>query len=304
MLPLLDFKHIPTMSKIAFVWFGISGMYGHWNDGLYWAMKEIAKKNDVTYHEPTDEIPEDAFVFFWEAACTANSKDGAMYKRIQNLPNEKALLFAGGPIQKEWVDNFDHVFVESKINLDEFTSLGVPCSTAFGVNTDMFKPMNLEKKWDGIHQGTSASWKRQWLGAEAFKEKMLLAGRFQETDQFPFTESARLGATVLPEQPYPEVAKLLNTSHCLIQTADFWGGGQRATLEAMACDVPVICMSDSPKNREYVEESGFGEVSEPSAPQIREAFNRIMANPPKGGRDYVLSKWTHKHYAENLMSIL
>lgn len=290
--------------KVAFIWYGITGRYGHWNDGLYWAMKELEKEYEVTYHEPTDEIPEDAIVLFWEAPCTLAGQNHAWYKRVQDLPNKKALLFAGGPIKKEWVEGFDHVFVESKINLDEFTALGVPCSTAFGVNAEMFKPMGVEKKWDAIHQGTSASWKRQWLGAEAFGEKMLLVGRFQAEDPFPFQESERLGATVLPEQPYEEVARLLNASRVLAQTADYWGGGQRATLEAMACDVPVICMTDSPKNREYVEESGFGEVVEPSAPQIKAAFERIQANPPQGGRDYVLSKWTHHHYAENLMKVI
>lgn len=290
--------------KIAFVWFGIRGRYGQWSDGLYWAMKEIEKKHEVTYHEPTDEIPEDALVLFWEAACTSNGPDGAMYKRVQRLPNKKCLLFAGGPIKKEWVDGFDHVFVESKVNLDEFIALGVPCSTAFGVNADMFKPMDLEKKWDGIHQATSASWKRQWLGAEAFKEKFLVVGRFQESDQFPFKESERLGATVLPEQSYEEVAKLINQSRAMIQTSSEWGGGQRATLEAMACDVPVICMKDSPKNREYVEESGFGCICEPSSPHIRQAFDQMMQNPPRGGRDYVLSKFTHYHYAGNLLKVI
>lgn len=291
-------------NKIAFVWFGISGMYGHWSDGLYWAMKEIEKMCDVTYHEPTDlNIPEDAYIFFWEAACTAASKDGEMYRRIQRLPNKKALLFAGGPIRKEWVQGFDHVYVESRINLEEFQSIGVPCSTAFGVNTDMFKPMNLPKIWDAIHHGASASWKRQWIGAEAFKDKMLVVGRFQETDQFPFNESRRLGAEVREQVPYSDVSVLINQSKCLAQTSDYWGGGQRATLEALACDVPVICMTDSPKNREYVEESGFGEVVEPSAINLVEALKRIEQNPPKGGREYVLSKWTHKHYAENLLKI-
>jgi glycosyltransferase involved in cell wall biosynthesis len=290
--------------KIAFVWFGITGRYGDWHDGLHYAMKEIEKHHTVTYHEPTDSIPEDAYVFFWEACCTINSKDGAMYRRIQSLPNKKALLFAGGPIQKEWVDGFDHVFVESKINLDEFTELGVPCSTAFGVNTDMFKPMKLPKVWDGIHHGASASWKRQWLAAEALKEKMLVVGRFQEEDPFPFQESARLGAEVLPQQPYAKVAELINQSKALIQTANYWGGGQRATLEALACDVPVICMSDSPKNREYVEESGYGFVVDPQPHHIKSAMERLPTLKPGAGREYVLSKWTHLHYAENLMKIL
>lgn len=288
--------------RIAFIWYGITGRFGHWNDGLYWAMKEIEKTHDVTYHEPGEVIPEDAIVLFWEALCTRVSKDAEAFEKVMSLPNKKYLLFAGGPVKKEWAEGFEHIFVESKINLEEFQALGIPCSTAFGVNADMFKPMHLVKVWDGMHHGASASWKRQWLGAEAFKDKMLVIGRFQESDPFPFNESKRLGAEVRSEVPYSEVAVLLNQSHALIQTSEFWGGGQRATLEALACDIPVICMTDSPKNREYVEESGCGEVVEPSVPQIREALERIKANPRTGGRDYVLSKWTHFHYRDALLA--
>lgn len=289
--------------KIAFTWQGISGRYGHWGDGLYHAMQDL-KEYEVTYHEPQDEIPEDAVVLYWEAPCTIGGKDAHNYKRIQSLPNKKALLFAGGPIQKDWVAGFDHVFVESKINKDEFDALGVPNSTAFGVNTDVFKPMNLPKKWRGIHPATCASWKRQWLGAEAFGKDMLLCGRYQQEDPYPFNRSRELGAEVLDEQSYDELARLYNQSVALIQTSEYWGGGQRATLEALACGIPVICTEDSPKNREYVEESGYGLVVPPEVGAIRQALEEVSTWNDTKGRDYVLSKWTHKHYADNLRAWL
>ena len=47
------------------------------------------------------------------------------------------------------------------------------------------------------------------------------------------------------------------------------------TLEAMACGVPVVCMEDSPKNREYVEESGFGKVVYPNKEEIKRAVEEI-----------------------------
>ena len=60
-------------------------------------------------------------------------------------------------------------------------------------------------------------------------------------------------------------------------------------------------MTDSPKNREYVEESGYGLVIEPDANKIRQAVEEIKTwEPSTKGRDYVLSKWTHYHYAEAL----
>lgn len=286
--------------KISFIWQGINGRYGHWKDGLWLAMKHLEKEFDVTYHEPTENIPEDAIVIYWEAPCTINSKDRENYNRIKNLPNKKMLLFAGGPLKKEWVEGFDIVCVESEINAKECEEQGIPHITAFGINEEIFKPTNLEKIYDGIHQGTCASWKRQWLVAEAIGSKGIVVGRFQDTDPYPFKRCEELGTTVLPEQPYEKIAELLNQSLCLLQTSDFWGGGQRATLEAMACNIPVVCMEDSPKNREYVEESGLGLVVPPDPQHIKMAVEEIRNWDKKSGRDYVMSKWTSKHYASKL----
>lgn len=290
--------------RIAFVWFGISGRYEIWKDGLYRAMKRIEEVHEVKYFEPTDDI--EAFnpdvVLFWEALCTSQSKDKAMWDRVVNLPYKKALLFAGGPIKAEWATPFDHIFVESKLNKDEFDALGISNSTAFGINEDIFYPEKLEKIYDGMHHGTCASWKRQWLVGESIGSKGIVVGRYQETDPTPFKRCKELGVTVLDEKQPEEIRTLLNQSHTCLQTSEYWGGGQRCTLEALACDVPVICMTDSPKNREYVEESGCGLVVEPNAQNISDAVHIIKATDyGTRGSDYVKSKWTSKHYADNLL---
>jgi glycosyltransferase involved in cell wall biosynthesis len=292
----MDRKHI------AFVWQGISGRYGIWKDGLWSAMQMIEKTHDVTYHEPTDDIPEDAIVLYWEAPCTILGKDSDNYKRIQNLPNKKALLFAGGRIEREWLNGFDWIFVESKINDEELNALDIPHSIAFGINEQIFYPEPLEKAYDGMHHGTCASWKRQWLVGESVGSTGLVVGRFQETDSTPFNRCKELGTTVLAEKQPEEIRTLINQSWTCLQTSEYWGGGQRCTLEALACNVPVICMTDSPKNREYVEESGCGLVVEPNAQSIRDAV-AISKSTDWGtrGRDYVFSKWTSKHYANNLL---
>jgi glycosyltransferase involved in cell wall biosynthesis len=290
-------------SKIAFIWQGITGRYGIWKDGLYAAMKRLEKEYEVTYHEPQDDIPSDAVVLYWEAPCTINSpKDSHNYRRVMNLPNKKILLFAGGQVQKEWVRGFDMVCVESKINKDEFNAIGVRNLTAFGINEKIFKPKPLQKIYDGIHHGTCASWKRQWLVGEALGSKGVVVGRDQAEDPFPFRRCRELGCTVLSEKDPTEVCDLINQSHTCVQTSDYWGGGQRCTLEAMACNVFPIVMTDSPKNREYVEESGFGTVCEPSADAIRKAVHEATTSNATAlnGRKYIMSKWTSKHYADNL----
>lgn len=289
--------------KIAFVWQGISGRYGHWDDGLKKAMQLIATEHEVSYHEPQEHIKDVDVILYWEAPCTIVGKDKMNYLNILTNPTPKALLFAGGPIKKEWIDGFDMVFVESQINADECEDIGIPHRLAFGVNTDIFYPRSIEKIYDGMHQATCASWKRLDLFARALKDKGVVCGRDQETDPNGFIECRKQGVTLLPEQPYGEVAKLLNQSHTMVQTSEYWGGGQRATLEAMACGIPPIVMSDSPKNREYVEESGFGAVVDPVEKEIQDMVYTFKANPidPMRGVKYIENKFTSAHYAVSLL---
>ena len=89
-------------------------------------------------------------------------------------------------------------------------------------------------------------------------------------------------------------------SRTSVNTASLWGGGQRMTLESMACNILPIVMKDSPKNIEYVEESGFGWVVEPNADAIRNAVEKLKDTKTTMGVDYIMSKWTSKHYADNL----
>ena len=292
--------------KINFCWTnGVRSkeVFDHWRDGLWAAMKLIEKEHDVQYFEPDDDLPDADWSLLWEAPVTHDSQeDGHKYRKFVSGKGKKALLFAGGPIKEQWVRGFDHVFVESQINEDEFNAIGVKNSRAFGVNTDIFKPMVVPKTHTTVTHGACAGWKRQYLVCEAMGDKALVFGRFQEHDPYNFNRCRECQATVLDQQPYEEAAKLINSAHVSVNCAEYWGGGQRATLEAMACDIPVVFMDDSPKNREYIEESGVGVVCHPSAPAIREAVESLI--PISGGRDYVLKKWTPEHYKNAILNAL
>lgn len=293
--------------RIAFVWTnGIKdkAVFDHWNDGLRGAMRILEQEHEVTYHEPYEDLPTVDWILFWEAPCTINSEFGDSYKKVMNSSQKKALLFAGGQIKYEWVSGFDHVFVESKINKDEFDALGIRNSTAFGVNTDIFKPLDIEKTHLTVTHGTCAGWKRQHLVCQAFGERALVFGRPQPSDSYCFDECKKCNSTVLLGQTYEETNRLLNTAEVAVNCADYWGGGQRATLEAMACDLPVVVMNDSPKNREYVEESGCGYITNPDPESIRTAVYTAIQHRKKKSRDYVMSKWTPKHYAEAILNAL
>lgn len=293
--------------RVHFVWQGVSdpNVLGHWNDGLCSAMNIIAQTHDVSFREPWDDLSDADLILYWEAPCTLNGPNAQHYKKVMETPIRKALLFAGGPIKPEWVKGFDMVFTESQINDDEFAELGIPFIRAFGINSGIFEPLHLKKEYDAVHHGTFASWKRQWLLAQALGEKALIFGARQATDTRPWDDSEKFGATLMEKQSYVATNYLINQAHCLVNCADFWGGGQRTTLEAMSAGLPVIVMSDSPKNIEYVEASGAGIIVKPEPDRIKEAVQEIKKwtiNDIMRGREYVLNNWTPRHYANSLLS--
>lgn len=297
--------------RIAFCWTGgvrDKARFDHWNDGLRAAMRLIEKEHTVTYHEPDEDLPEVDWILYWEAPCTYTSEVwGDAYKKVMNSPQKKALFFAGGPIQEEWVRGFDHIFVESRVNKEEFDALGIKNSTAFGVNTDIFYPIPGKKKHKTVTHGTCASWKRQWLVAEAMGSDALIFGADQATDPYAFVRSRELGAKVLLEQSYEETNRLLNLTEVGVNCADKWGGGQRSTLECMAIGLPVVVMNDSPKNIEYIEGAGVGEICNPNGPDIRRAVGYAMAYTQEQRdqiQQYVMDNWTHVHYKNAILRIL
>lgn len=297
--------------KIVFFWFGLDGRYAYkWRDGLYAAMKLLEKDNDVRYYDVNPKTISEVYdfqpdvVLFWEAPVTQRGKDAEMWNSVCALPFPKALLFAGGPLKAIDVKDFDLVFTESQINDEDCEREGIPYKRAFGVNTQIFKP-EVNKKipiiWDAFMAATFAEWKRHDLFAQAVGNKGCVAGRLQEHDRNGYNECMKRGVSVLEEQSAEEVARLMQESVCVLNTSSYWGGGQRCTLEAMACGVPVIVMSDAPKNREFVEASGGGVVCEPDAESIRAAIQEITPYMGTQGLEYVQHYWTEKHYAEALL---
>lgn len=290
--------------RLAFLWQGFDGRYGQWHDGLWAAMQLISKEHDVRYFDfPLESIHEfnPDIVLYWEAPSTLKGQHADNYRSVIDLPYKKALLFAGGPVEPMTCYGFDLYFVESRINEEEFERLGLPWKRAFGTNTQVFKPERTVKTHKGFLQATFAGWKRQDLFAEALGQDGVVAGRTQEHDRDGYNACVKYGVKILPEQPVEVVARLINQSKAVVNTAAYWGGGQRCTLEAMACGVPVIVMADSPKNREYVDESGAGIVVEPNARDIQKAFEELTPEMGKRGVEYVKSKWTERSYADAIL---
>lgn len=294
--------------RIAFIWQGFDGRYGVWRDGLWAAMQLIEKEHEVKYFDfpliGMEEFNPDV-VLYWEAPCTINGKNADNYKAVCALPYRKALLFAGGPLKAMDVKDFDLVFVESEVNVDDCERQGIPYKKAFGTNTQIFKPERMTKYHDGFMAATFAGWKRHELFAEALGSKGTVAGRQQQFDTHGYNQCKKLGVTIFNEMSAENVAHTINASYSVVNTSNAEGGGQRCTVEGMACGVPVIVMSDSPKNCELVRASGGGIICEPTSDAIFDAVQEAKLHSDlygSSGLAYIKSHLTEKHYADAIIA--
>lgn len=291
--------------RIALAWNGVIRREGWWKDGLWAAMKEIEKQHEVRYFDfPLEGINEfnPDIVLYWEAPVTQRGPDAWNWFAITELPYPKALLFAGGPLKSIDVVDFDLVFVESQINVEDCEREGIPHRKAFGVNTQIMCPQNVPIRYEAIHHGTFAEWKRQDLFAQTMGDKGLCLGKVQVHDRNGYNECLKRKVTVIDEVKPEEVSLYINASRCVLNTSSFWGGGQRCTLEGMACGKPVLVMSDSTKNCEYVQESDGGLICEPTKESILENLAKVTPEMGVKAYEYIQSKYTEKHYANAILN--
>lgn len=217
---------------------------------------------------------------------------------LADYPCKKAICYSGGRFT-DYLHVPDVIFVESKTYLDWFKSMGKNVIQAFGTNTEIFKPTKQPKIIDAYFPATGAAWKRHALFAEAMGKRGLVSGWWQPHEPQCLEACVDKGVAVLHHQMPESVNYLYNLAHTVLITSSDVGGSQRSVLEAMACGVPPIVMSDSTMTTEYVKEAGFGIIVDPEPEKIREAVDNLLKNPqdPKKGVEYIKNKYTAGHYA-------
>ena len=286
-------------------------------DGFITALKILSQEWDIKYYrlgkdcviyhpylpviqEPTPEgianavlnDKPDAILFFRDFTSPTTQ-----FLKGKGIP--MAICLTGGTF-REQIDAFDLVFVESEVYKQEFERLGKRVIKAFGVNTELFKPIEQPKIWDAIFPATFANWKRHSIFTEAMGDKGLACGwmyQDHETENWQMCQDK--GTMILPHLSHKAIAYLLNASKTCVITSDSTGGSQRTVLEAMACNIPVIVMQDSDKTTEYVRDCGTGDIINADPDSIRKAVER-WKDKEVNTRDWVIENYSAEIYAQKL----
>ena len=210
-----------------------------------------------------------------------------------------AICLTGGKFRNN-IDAYDLVFVESEVYKREFEQLGKRVIKAFGVDTDLFKPIQQPKIWDAIFPATFANWKRHSIFTEAMSYRGLACGwMYSDHEQENWQICQEKGTMILPHLSHKAVAYLMNAAKTCVITSDSTGGSQRTVLEAMACNIPVIAMHDSDKTTEYVRDCGVGEIINADPGSIIKAVDK-WKDEVVNTREWVIENYSAEVYADKL----
>lgn len=291
--------------KIAFVWdFTVSPIdLASWEDGLNAALKWMAHKHPYEIYTIAEDDPSRIYemldVYSPDIIIAWGSLDRPSFAGLREYADVVALCFAGGPTEHPHTENFDVIFVENDTYLEAFTKQGINAVKAFGTNHSLFVPMEMHKKWTGFYPAAFARWKRHELFATALKTEGLAIGKPVREEPDVLAECLRHNVTIMTQLPYKVLPFLYNQSEFAVITASSVGGSQRVVLEAMACNVWPIVMKDNEKTSEYVLDSEYGSIVEPTVEAITEEIAKLSGSPrDERGRKYIESKYSAEIYAD------
>lgn len=237
------------MNKILFVYSHPDEEY--WHDGLKAALKLLEKDFEITYlnlfKNSLTNVPKDTFILVWD------SFKGVVDRMIRYYPNKKGLCLAGSMFMPYKTEDYNVIFYETEYQKSILRHSNLV--HAFGIDTNVYKKMDLPKVFDYIGVGGFATWKR-WEKMIDKKGLKLVTGPYQlQNEQESLTIIKNLVRNRIVVAPIINVeiaVKLYNMSKICYIPAELNGGGERAVLEARASNLEVQIEPDNPKLKELL----------------------------------------------------
>jgi hypothetical protein len=241
--------------KILFVYYHKNPEY--WKDGLWWSIKELSKKEDVTWlnlaHQ-YDGVNLSGFDFILGWGAFGSLAD--LFLRGM-IGKKKGLCLGGNALPvPNYAENYNVIFYETDwIKENYLKDVKTKLVKAFGVNTEIFNSFSSDVIWDYLSVGSFSYWKRH----DKLKDKIgtkLCIGEVQKDNLVEsmdiisdlVTNDIAVSGMVSPEK----LNLIYNLTETVYIPADINGGGERAVLEARSCGCKVE-IEDNPKLKELLE---------------------------------------------------
>ena len=182
--------------------------------------------------------------------CLGSSEMAKFFIKLKDEGKiEKLVLYNSGNVDflpLSILNRFDLIFYETLYTYERsYLDQHKNCFRAFGINTDIFKNINLEKKFDYILVGSINDYlKRFTLMTQSVdkESKILMIGDiYTEEDSRKIDNLLDEGYNIEIKNrcSLRELSYYYNMSKCVLLTQPEYGGGERCLLEAKYCGLDI-----------------------------------------------------------------
>lgn len=222
--------------------------YNNWSDGFVKGVKLLAKEYEVEWFNLYDYKPSKSELEQYDLVIFKSCWNWI----VDNYRNELGSLSSLCAIMVSCslkpslkrLFSYDYIYYET-----EFYKRLIPphpfMFQVFGIDGDVFSPQKTEKEIDVLSIGAFKSYKRFHL-MNKLKGKKVIIGN-TNTKEFNRISRRIKDVEIINYSSQVELSKIINKSKLVYIPADINGGGERAVLEARACNVPVQVEPDNEK---------------------------------------------------------
>lgn len=254
--------------KLLFIYDMEPSIVPLWKDGLWAALNILESDFEIIKYNLADNVPPKQtmgppypdsdwnvdFSLGWGAF--GSSVD----KWLQYHPYKKGLCIGGNAHPPKGAENYDVLFYETNWYREQIKH-HPNIVHAFGINSDIYKPDNISRYaesypiWDYLTVGAFAAWKRQSLLLRKVGSRFAI-GQIQKRnlqESIDIIGDLLLGGVGISDMVAPEdLVRFYYMANTVYIPADINGGGERAVLEARACNRHVEVADDNPKLQELL----------------------------------------------------
>ena len=261
--------------------------YKNWHDGFVKTIKIL--NNDYNYNISIINVIDGEDIDFEKYECIIIKSNKLVEQLLQGKYNNwlntwktKMKICCIGNSKwipdKRGIEMFDILMYETDWYY-KFASLDRHkyAFKGFGVDTDIMKPITINKEFDCIFVGAVCNYKRP-LRILNIKGKKCIIGQLTDKNIINKLKENK-DITIYDFASYEDLALYYNKSKLCYIPCELQGGGERALLEARACGIPVKIENDNPKLEELL--NGKIYTSYDYASQINNAITLFIKNHKK-----------------------
>lgn len=251
----LDFsKLVKDVERIALLYYipkENTEKYNNWEDGFTKAIDLLSEDFEITKYNLYDIQPSanelNQYDLVIGKSCWGWIVDNYI-QSLKHLNTRKGIVVSCSKApQKDKALFYDIVWYETEF-YEKLIDFHPNAYRAFGINSDVFKPLNnIKKDIDVLGIGAITAYKRFHKLNEIDGNKKVIIGTTNTPDFDNVRDLLSSDIEIIEYLSQKELARYINRSKLVYIPCEINGGGERAVLESLSCGANVCVENDNPK---------------------------------------------------------